>query len=163
MTPTLRRLSLALAISVGLNLFLGGFLVARVMLRSRHEHNLGPHAMAGPFGMLHDLEDPKLRKRAERMFEGRRERFEHDRKQLGAARHKVARAIERQPPDRQALEAAFAELRSVTTASQAELHASLIELVATLSPEQREKLIRKWTKGPRHRHQDPPDDAADSP
>lgn len=155
MKLTPQRMAWALAISVGLNLFLGGFLVARAALRPPHPHGFGPHPMAGPFAMLHDLRDlhdPKLGERAEALFEERRERFEDGRRKLGDARHKVARAMKRQPPDRAELEAAFAELRNVTTSSQAEIHAGLIELVQTLTPEQRERLIRKWTKGPRHGH-----------
>lgn len=171
MTPTLRKLSIALAISMGLNLFIGGFVVSRLLMRrhhdetrTHHEHgrhqghgmgphpmqgpDMGPHPMQGPIGMLQDLDDPKLRTYAEKVFGPRREQFERDRKRMGEARAKVAEALSREPPDRAALEAAFGELRSVTTASQADLHAGLIELAPTLTTEQRQKLIRKWTKGP---------------
>jgi uncharacterized membrane protein len=170
MTPMLRKLSIALAISLGLNLFLGGFLVSRALMRRHHEqarghradgphhpHGMGPHPMLGPLGMLQDLEDPKLHKHAEQVFGARRERFERDRKRMGEARAKVAEALSREPPDRAALEAAFGELRSVTTTSQAELHAGLIELAPTMTPEQRQHLIRKWTKGPHGRRRHAPD------
>ncbi len=162
MTPTLRKLSIALALSLGLNFFLAGFVASRVWLRRHHEdgpphQGMGPHPMAGPMGMLQDVDDPVLHKRAEKVFGARRDHFERDRKRMNEARAKVAEALSREPPDRAALEAAFGELRNVTTASQTELHAGLIELAPTLTPEQRQKLIRKWTKGPHRRHRHAPD------
>lgn len=145
-----QRLSVALAVSLALNLFFGGFVVARMMLRRHHTHQMGPHPMEGPIGMLRDVDDPKLRKHMQRLFEGQREHFERDREQIRAARQKVGHALEREPPDHAELEAAFNELRSATTASQARLHHTLIELAPELTPEQRAKLIRRWAKGPRH-------------
>jgi uncharacterized membrane protein len=146
-----RKLAIALAISVGLNLFLGAFFVARIVLRHHHAHQMGPHPMDGPMGMLHDVDDPKVRKYMQQMFERQREHFEHDREQIREARQKVAHALEREPPDHAQLEAAFTELRSATTASQANLHHSLIELAPKLTPEQRVKLIKRWAKGKRPR------------
>lgn len=147
-----RRLAIALAVSVGLNLFFGGFVVARKMFRPHHgqrEHHMGPPPMAGPAGMFRDFDDPKLHKHMKKVFDGRREHLDHDRAQIRDARRKVAEALERQPPDSAELEAAFAGLRTATTEAQAELHRSLIELAPTLSIEQRQQLIRKWTKGRR--------------
>lgn len=152
MTPLLRRLSIALAISVGLNLFAGGFLVAR-MLRHRppHGEGFGPHAMAGPMGILEDIENPEARERVRGALAERSERFDRGRGRMRNARQKVAQAMEREPPNPEELGAAFSELRQATTAAQADLHSTLIEVAPTLTREQRANLIRKWAHGPRHK------------
>lgn len=148
-----RKLMIALAISVGVNLFLGGFVVARVVMRRhhmQHEHGFGPHPMAGPHAMFSDVDDPKLRAQMEHLLDARREAFERDRERMHKARQQVARTLEQEPFDAQALGAAFDELRNATTASQLALHQSLIEAAPKLSNEARRKLIKKWMRGPKH-------------
>lgn len=122
MTP--RRLSVALAVSLALNLFLGGFVVARMVLHARRDHHAAFHFNGGP---------------------------------LGHARQKVAQALQRDPLDKAALDDAFAQLRSATTAAQTQLHRDLTELAPTLSPDERMRMLNHLTKRQRHgRHRDQP-------
>lgn len=155
MTPIQRRLTIALAISVGLNLFAGGFLVARMLRHPPPHEGFGPHAMAGPMGILEDIESPEARERVRGAFAGRSERFDRGRGRMRSARQKVAQAMEREPPNPEELGAAFSELREATTAAQADLHATLIEVAPTLTHEQRANLVQKWAHGPRHKRMHP--------
>lgn len=155
MTPLLRRLTLALAISVGLNLFAGGFVVARMLRHPPHSEGFGPHAMAGPMGILEDIDNPDARERVRRTLSGRMDHFERGRGKMRNAREKVAQAMEREPPDAVELGAAFSDLREATTEAQAEIHSTLIEVAPTLTRQQRADLMRKWARGPRHRRTHP--------
>jgi uncharacterized membrane protein len=113
----IKRLSWALALSVGLNLFLVGFGVARAW-RAHGEHRPG---------LMHALGPPTPALRAQHQ-------------QLTAARRQVGEALRAEPFDRARAEHALAELRSTAGHSQELLHRRLLERAEQMSPEQRHKL-----------------------
>jgi uncharacterized membrane protein len=113
----IKRLSWALALSVGLNLFLVGFGVARA-LRAHGEHRPG---------LMHVLGPPTPALRAQHQ-------------ELKAARRQVGEALQAEPFERARAEQALAALRKTAARSRELLHQRLLERAAQMSPEQRHKL-----------------------
>jgi uncharacterized membrane protein len=134
LSPLQKRLSWALALSLGLNLFLLGFGSARWL---RHEPRevrdsrelvvAEPRSGRGHGRLAHLLGPPTPELRAQ-----------HD--TLREARQRVGAALAAEPYDKVALTTALSELRAVTGQSQAMLHARLLERVGTLSLEERRAL-----------------------
>jgi uncharacterized membrane protein len=131
MTPLAKRLSIALAVSIALNLLLAGILVGRAFHR----------------GPLPDRDKPALH----RERDGRRAPLrglyrEHDdelrdkRRAIGAARRTARAALEAEPFDRAALERALEALRKETGASQEIMHKAIVDAASKGSPEERKKL-----------------------
>ncbi|HEY6876396.1 MAG TPA: periplasmic heavy metal sensor [Polyangiales bacterium] len=115
----IKRLSWALAISIGLNLFLLGFGAARAWRgHGGPAHRPGLMRMLGP-------PSPELR-------------AQHH--ELEAARKRVAEAFAAEPYDRTRAEHALADLRARVTRSQELLHQHLLERADTLPPEERRRL-----------------------
>ncbi len=113
----IKRLSWALALSVGLNLFLVGFGAARAW-RARPNHRPALMHLLGP-------PTPDLRAQHE---------------QLNDARRKVGDALEAEPYERDRTEKALRELRGTAARGQELLHQHLLERADRMSPEQRRKL-----------------------
>lgn len=113
----IKRLSWALALSIGLNLFLVGFGAARAW-RARPEHRPG---------LMHALGPPTPALRAQ-----------HD--ELVAARRRVGEALEAEPFDRKQAEQALAELREIAARSQGALHEHLVDRAAKMTPAERHRL-----------------------
>ena len=143
MTVSSRRVSIALALSLALNVFLGSFIAARVLHRgSRSAHEDG-HMAYGPFlgprGMLRDGKGPGA-DAARDLMRRRGEAFRAERGRLRAARAAVATALSSEPFDAEALTRALAELRASTARSQQLMHTSLVELARALPLEKRREL-----------------------
>lgn len=136
MTDALKRLRWALALSLGLNVFLIGFVSARWLQRrtdtSAHE-------------VRHDRRD------------GMRSRWRHpspemraQHEELSAARRQVADALAAEPFDRERLQRALEKLRTETGAGQALLHEQLLERASQGSHEERKALAQsRWFRGRR--------------
>ncbi len=123
MSSLATRLSWALALSLGLNLFLLGMGAARWFHpHAPYAEHRGPHGRPGRF-----LGPPTPELRAQ-----------HD--ALREARARVGMALEAEPFDAKALSEALAALRSVTGRSQELLHAHLLERAPELSPSDRRAL-----------------------
>lgn len=122
MSPLVKRLSWALALSLGLNVFVLGFESARWFQRRAHS---GEHAwtMQRP---MHGR-SPELKAERERLFEARRH---------------VGEALAREPLERAQLEQAFAALREETSRGQKLLHERLIERAQNMSAEERRAFAR---------------------
>lgn len=126
-----RRLSWALALSIGLNLFLLGFGGAR-WWRMQRPHE-APHAEPhdGPHGRGHAVwrrlvpPTPELR-------------AQH--RTLSDARQAVRDALTAEPYDGAQLERTLGALRATTSKSQELLHERLVQEAAKLTPEQRREL-----------------------
>ncbi len=147
----------ALAASLGLNLFIGGFLVGDE-LRGWHHPPHGapwerpPHAenQRHIFGfvdhMAATLPEPDRKK-----FLGVMETYRGELAAADArfhdARDKVRKAIAAEPFDRTALDAAFADVRSSMEEVQKVLHGALADAVSQLPPDAR-KDLSKWEPGP---------------
>lgn len=125
MSSVAKRLSWALALSLGLNLFLLGLGSARWLHRrasyaDEAMHHDRPHLprFLGP-------PTPELREQHEA---------------LRAARRKVGSALEAEPYDPRALSEALVELRAITSRGQELLHAHLLAHAAKLSAAERRAL-----------------------
>jgi uncharacterized membrane protein len=124
-----KRLSWALALSIGLNLFLLGFGGSR-WLRARSGHHASSVGANGP-GRGHGAPrwmgtpSPALREQHRSLIEARRA---------------VGSALEHEPYEATQLERALTDLRSNTAKSQLLLHERLLERAPALSPEERREL-----------------------
>jgi hypothetical protein len=166
------RMLWALLASIGVNVFLVGFVFAR-MLGPRHDgprheerhrdgfrHEGPPHEGPRRDGRrdgadlhpreLFGLDGPAARK----VLRERKERLQPERLALREARTRVVKALEAEPYQREALEGALSELRERTTAVQTEMHRALVDVSGELTPEQRRELVRKNFHGPRRRPRD---------
>lgn len=126
MSPALKRLSWALALSLGLNVFLLGHESSRWFHQQRAEEVHGGR----PRGPMH------------RMFGEPSPALLSHRSELRAARRAVAEALESDPLDRERLKSALARLREETSEGQAALHERLIERAGELPLEQRRELAQ---------------------
>lgn len=133
--PSMR---LALVLSLAFNLFLAAVLVAPwVLPRSERAGDPGrfaarlaerlPEADRTAFQDAYKLHAPAVREG----FEAGRE-----------ARERARAALAAEPFDRQSAEAAFADWRKATEATQTALHAAILEAAPHLSPEGRSRLVR---------------------
>jgi Spy/CpxP family protein refolding chaperone len=139
MTPLAKRLALAVALSLGLNLLLGGVLVGQALQRRTQ-----PHADRGrpmPSGMHEKRRGPGA---FQRVVGGRHPEFGERRRAIVESRQKVRDALSREPFDKAALEQALAELRKETEASQALAHGALVETAASATPALRSELGRDF-------------------
>ena len=136
MNSLTKKLIWALAVSVGLNLFLLGFSVARTV-KTR------PFSGRPPM-MQPEQRGPEQRGpgKALRAFGPYRPTMRAQRDEVVRAREAVARALSREPFDRQALASALEDLRNVTLAGQVKLHDALLETAEKLPKEEREQLAR---------------------
>jgi Spy/CpxP family protein refolding chaperone len=141
MNSTGKRVWIALAISLTLNLFGLGFLSARFWHGRPTDHG-GPHGpFFGPGGLLLDAElAGPLDAQVRGVMERHREALRAQREQLRDARAAVHVALTSEPFDAEALKSALGRLRQMTDQSQALMHAALIEIAPSLTHEQRERL-----------------------
>lgn len=139
-----RWLVIALAISVSLNLFALGFVVARAL---RPPHLPHPRAEHGPFLGPHSLMREGFGPKARPLLDGVMERHGADLREERAALRKARRAVRdallSEPFDAAALEQALAALRERTDSSQRQMHEALVELARSLPLEQRKLLARR--------------------
>jgi len=143
MTKTTKRLVIALAASVTLNLFLGGFLTARAVIGRPHDmHHAGPGPFLGPRGLFGTARLANAQPQVKQVFERHREGLRNHRRQMHEARRGVAEALTAEPFERARLERALAGARQATDASQAAMHAALVEVAEAVGPEERRALAR---------------------
>jgi uncharacterized membrane protein len=124
-SPALKRLSWALALSLGLNVFLLGFSASRFARGGREHMHEGP-----PRGAMRRV-----------LGEPTPELMAH-RGDLREARRAVAEALETEPLDRARLKSALDRLRTETSEGQAALHERLLERASELPIEQRRELAQ---------------------
>lgn len=152
-------LLLVLGISLGLNLFVGGFLIGDELQEHRHPPRGDwerPHADNDRvvFGFVDRLATalPKDdRKEFMRVMETYRGELAAATMRVRQARQKVRGAIGADNFDRSALESALAEVGSNMQDMQKVLHGALADAVSHLSPEAR-KALANWE--PRDRDKD---------
>jgi uncharacterized membrane protein len=138
-----RRWMVALALSLGLNLFFAGFAAAR---HWRAHHALGQRGRGA-----HRLDDehgrdassarerwavPALR----RVWREHRQEFDAELQELRRARQRVMEELGRDTFDKAAVEHALAELRRHDNVLQQKLHHTLVESSAGLPADERRKL-----------------------
>jgi Spy/CpxP family protein refolding chaperone len=142
MNATGKRLAIALAISVMLNLFLLGFMSAR-LLHGPFAHGELHGPFFGPRGLLSRGAPPGAAgERVRGMMERRREAMRSQRAALRDAQHAVRDALSKEPFDATALERALEQLKRATADSQSLMHSALLEIAPSLTAEQRQQLAR---------------------
>ena len=133
MTPLAKRLSIALAVSIAINLLLAGIWVGRAF---RH-----PRPPMGEQGMHETPADREGRRGLLRgLYREHGDELREKRRAIADARRTARDALQKEPFDRAALESALAALRKETGASQEILHRAIVEAAAKGSPEERMKL-----------------------
>lgn len=155
MTPqTYKKLAVALAISVAVNLFIGG-MIASAWLVQRPP---GGFRAAGPLMMGQEL--AARDETARPAFAAVRDRHKRDIrrsfKSVQKARRAAHRALVAEDFDPAAFEAALAEVRSRTAGAQRALHAAFAELAANLSAAQRRRLAEGMRRRRPILHEAPP-------
>lgn len=139
-----RTLLVALGISLLANMFMGGFIAAR---------------LSGP-ALLDGRTPARPRARVERrerplrvLVERHRDEFRGSRRAVMKARREVANALVTEPFDRATLAAALDQLQAATSEAQAVFHRSLLDEVEKLPLAERQRLSearRLWHgDGPR--------------
>jgi uncharacterized membrane protein len=143
-----RTLTVALLVAVALNVLLAGALVAPWVVGHRLDRGHGFRGPGGPVALLRDLAGPEAVAIGERYEPMLRERMDAAR----AARGRVAEALAAEPFDQAAFEAALSEMRAASGAAKGSFDALLIEVVPTLTPDQRhalaDRLFRRFAKPP---------------
>jgi uncharacterized membrane protein len=131
MTPLAKRLWIALAVSVTVNLLLGGIMIGKAVRK--------PHRI--------QVDAPALRPEREDRRGALRELYREHGEEFKATRHAIAEArkaaraaLEKDPLDRAELESALSTLRKETTASQEIMHRSILAAAETGSLEKRKEL-----------------------
>lgn len=141
---------LALFVSLGLNLFVAGFVLAHKYHRPPHEfadqrppnERPGVHAFVDRMaGTLPDAD----REQFLSVIAGYRAEMATAEKQLRDARQKVREAVAADPFDRAALETAFGEVRARLQDMQKVMHGALTDAISRLPADARKNLA-EWDK-----------------
>jgi uncharacterized membrane protein len=133
-----KRLAIGLALSLSINLFVGGFVVARRVLMHR---GFAAHApMLEPRGFLGRAGLGSSGPRVQRVLELERGTLREQHGALRAARAKVRAALEAEPFDKTQLESALQELHAQTSQVQSTMHRTLVEIATSLDAAQRKHL-----------------------
>jgi uncharacterized membrane protein len=133
MTPFAKRLSIALAVSIAINLLLVGIWVGRVFQRPRPPR--GEHEMPA----LHAERDGR-RGPLRGLYREHGDELREKRRAIGDARRSAREALEKEPFVRADLENALATLRKETGSSQEIMHRALVAAAEKGTPEERKKL-----------------------
>lgn len=135
MNPLTKRLAIFLAISLGVNLLLGGFLLGR-RFHGRPPEHAAEHMR--PFGMMRGRRGgPELRPEWQKF-----------QKEHRALRERAAMAFEREPFDPAELEAALSALRDETARGQKALHDELVQRAKSGDATLRKGLARSFRRAP---------------
>jgi uncharacterized membrane protein len=138
MTPLAKRLSIALAVSIALNLLLAGILVGRAFHRPPHP----PERETPAFRGERDGNRAPLRK----LLREQGGELKEKRRAIAEARRTAQTALEAEPFDRAALERALEALRDETVASQKIMHGAIADAATKGTPEERRKLGRSLAR-----------------
>jgi uncharacterized membrane protein len=154
MQPAQKRLAIALAVSVCLNLFFLGFAVGRRVHRpDRHLHERGamhhPGMELGPHGFLRRAGLRDAGPDVERILRERRGALRERRAAIEAARHGVAQSLRAEPFDAQRFRTALGTLQTETAQLQTQMHGAFVDVASSLSAEQRQRLAHApWFSAP---------------
>jgi uncharacterized membrane protein len=130
---------LALALSVAVNLLVGGALLGRLFRAAPAP----PPPMAWA---LRDL-DPSVRETLRPQLRKRLSEAQPARRELRLALQSLGQALRQEPMDRDAASRALSQLRESGERYQAVLHESLLDILAELPAERREAAMRGAMRG----------------
>ncbi len=138
-------LALALLLSLGVNVFLGGLVAGRHFGQpaASQREALAP---GGPIQRLVASLPPDDRGAVQKAFAKRRAELAGDRRAVQAARAQVAQILAADTYDLAAQQKAFAEVRARTEALQRLLHEGLAEAAQEMSVEGRRSLVESARK-----------------
>ncbi len=142
-SSSIKRLSLALAISAGLNCFFIGYGIT--MRHKLHGMRDGPMAHGlelGPHGLLQRVGLADVGPEIEQLVKGQRAALRAQRDAVVAARAHVTDALEAEPFDTQRFSGALAELRTQSAQMQAQMHSAFVQVAQKLTLEQRKHVAR---------------------
>lgn len=134
-----RWLGGALIASLALNLFMGGFLVARLISAERQDANLSPVEI--DFRTLPRGIPPSIREDIEHHVRERKREITRTYRELIQARRALGELISQEQLDTPALEREFSKLRDLQIELQGPLHEAMIETLGTLNPEERREFV----------------------
>ncbi len=148
--PSTRKLAIALAVSIGLNLFLGGA-IASAWLVKRQYGGLRPPpqaGMAGDFDFRGGLAalGGEARPLAREIRREHGPRLREAGKAMQDARREVGRMLRADAIDPVALDKALSDLRERADEAQAVMHEVLMEAITKLTPDQRRKFLEAATR-----------------
>jgi uncharacterized membrane protein len=142
MTPVTKRLAIALAISIGVNLLFAGFYLGLRVQRSKQPP---PHASVG--ARMHGVDRAGPRAHpgpSRRTFGDRHPELKEHRQKTAAARGAVRAALEQEPFDKALLERALEGLRKETSESQTLAHRALVETAARADTQARRQMATEF-------------------
>ena len=142
-----RRLAVGLAVSLALNVFALGFIVARLSLGHPPLPPPTPKPGFGARQFLHAEEGPAMR----RLLKPYGAKLRPQRRAMREARTAVADAVVSEPVDEAKLRQALDALREQTAESQKAMHESLLGVVGDMSPTERKKIARAAGKKREHK------------
>ena len=160
--PSTSKLAIALAVSIGLNLFLGGA-IASAWLVKRQYGGLRPPpqaGMAGDFNFRGGLAalGGEARPLAREIRREHGPRLREAGKAMQDARREVGRMLRAEEIDPAALDKTLSDLRERADEAQAVMHQVLMEAITKLTPDQRRKFLEAaMQRGPRGDRRPPPE------
>lgn len=131
-----------LIVSLGLNVFVIGMLVARWAHGPRPGEHLGP----GPSAMPWDV-GPGARQVSDRVWQARRSELEPRLREARDAKVAAVKALGAEPFDPAAAERSLGELRAKSTAVQETLHGAVLDLAKELPASERRRLADSLEMG----------------
>lgn len=140
-----RRIAIALAASIGLNLFLGGMIASAWIAKRTHEPRDARIAgVAGPFDLRRGVAelDPSSRDIVREVRRRHGESLRQAGRQMREDRRAVRQALMAEEIDRAELDAALAGMRRSMDAAQVEMHGALADIAMALGPEERRRFLR---------------------
>ena len=140
MTPTAKWLGVGLVASLALNLFVIGAWVGKI---ARHEK---PETERVTLGSMTESLSPEGRNLLRSAMHMNRKEAIPIFKELNAARARANAALDATPYDPEAYAQALRDLRTYSEAGQTLLHATLVDVVGKLSPEDRHRLAQESKK-----------------
>lgn len=143
-------LGVLLAVSIGLNLLLGGWIAGRFTSDAARAGFGGRNVEA----VLEPL-PPEKRALVRKELKAAMPQVRRDLKGLQAARAEVAAELSKPEPDPAQLERRFADVRTQSSAIQAAFQQAFARAAASLTPEERRALIEATKRRPRPRLAEP--------
>ncbi len=152
MTGRLRLVSIALFVSLIVNLFLGGLMVGRWLDPHRPHHRMERTTAEGAApGWMHRALGPEGAPALERAWQAHAKEIKPLRDEMRRSREAVTAALEAEPFDRQAYTDALAAMRSEMGEFYTAINAVMVDVVSQLTPEQRRAVVERSREGERRK------------
>ncbi len=160
-----RNLVIALAVSLGVNLFVLGAGASLMVVRATGGQFGGGHPPPDPMGRTMRRLAPEDRQALRQSIANRQAKIDGLRAQARLARQEIGDLLEAPQVDRPAMTAAMARVRADDVAVRAEIEEAVVEVLAGLPKERRAgvaDMIRRGPGGGRHGHEPHSDEGQSS-